>query len=99
MWTKAMAVVLALALSAPAFAEQRKDLQVFRDISEQVNRYTQFTVFDNVEADVTNGRVVLRGAVTMPFKKDDIERRVRAVDGVTAVDNRIEVLPVSTTDD
>ena len=99
MWTKAMAVVFALALSAPAFAEQRKDLQVFRDISEQVNRYTQFTIFDNVEADVTNGRVVLHGAVTMPFKKDDIERRVRAVEGVTAVENRIEVLPVSTLDD
>ena len=86
-------------LVTPTFAEQRKDLQVFRDITEQVTRYTQFTIFDNVEADVTNGRVVLNGAVTMPYKKDDIERRVRNVAGVESVDNRIEVLPVSMVDD
>ena len=99
MWKTALAVVFALAIGATASAEQRKDLQIFRDISEQVNRYTQFTIFDNVEAEVTNGRIVLTGAVTMPYKKDDIERRVRAVDGVAAVENRIEVLPVSTMDD
>ena len=100
MWRKALiAAACVLALGSPAFAEQRKDLQVFRDISEQVNRYTQFTIFDNVDADVTSGRVVLTGAVTMPYKKDDIERRVRSVAGVESVDNRIEVLPVSVVDD
>jgi hyperosmotically inducible protein len=100
MWKKAfMAAACVLALGAPAFAGPRKDLQVFRDISEQVNRYTQFTIFDNVDADVSNGRVVLTGAVTMPYKKDDIERRVRAVAGVESVDNRIDVLPVSVVDD
>jgi hyperosmotically inducible protein len=86
-------------ISTPAFAQPRKDLQVFRDISNQVNRYSRFTIFDNVEADVNNGRVVLTGSVTMPFKKDDIERRVRSVDGVMTVENRIEVLPVSIMDD
>ena len=85
-------------LATPAYA-QRKDLQVFRDIADQVNRYTQFTIFDNVEAGVTGGRVVLTGSVTMPYKKDDIERRVRSVAGVESIDNRIEVLPVSTWDD
>jgi hyperosmotically inducible protein len=89
----------AASLAAPAFAEQRKDLQIFRDISDQVNRYSQFTIFDNVEADVTDGRVVLTGAVTMPYKKDDIERRARGVEGVTSIDNRIEILPVSNVDD
>jgi len=86
-------------LAAPAFAGERKDLQIFRDISDQVNRYTQFTIFDNVEAEVTGGRVILSGAVTMPYKKDDIERRVRSVEGVQSVENAIEVLPVSTMDD
>jgi osmotically-inducible protein OsmY len=96
----AVAALIAVAfLSAPAFADQRKDLQVFRDISDQVNRYTQFTIFDNVEAEITNGRVVLTGSVTMPYKRDDIERRARAVAGVQSVDNKIEVLPVSSMDD
>ena len=64
-----------------------------------MNRYTQFTIFDNIEASVTEGRVVLTGWVTMPFKKDDIERRVRKVEGVTGREQRIEVLPVSQFDD
>jgi hyperosmotically inducible protein len=98
-----------LALDAPVFATgraadaaqetQRKDLQVFNDISEQVNRYTQLTVFDSISASVTDGRVVLTGWVTMPYKRDDLERRARAVDGVLSVDNKIGVLPVSHFDD
>jgi hypothetical protein len=78
------ALWLLVCLSAPAVAGERKDLQVFKDISNQVTRYTQFTVFDNIEADVTNGHVVLSGAVTMPYKKDDIERRVRNVERMLA---------------
>ncbi|MEZ5287044.1 MAG: BON domain-containing protein [Vicinamibacterales bacterium] len=35
----------------------------------------------------------------MPYKRDDIERRVTRVDGVTAVENGIQVLPVSHFDD
>jgi hyperosmotically inducible protein len=91
--------VLALLGSPAAFAQEREDLQVFRDISNQVNRYTQFTIFDSVAASVDEGQVVLTGFVTMPFKRDDIERRVRRVDGVMTVKNAIEVLPVSQFDD
>ena len=76
-----------------------KDLQVFNDISKTVNRYTHFTVFDNVDAAVKNGVVTLTGQVTMPFKRDDIERRVAKVDGVKQVNDRITVLPVSQFDD
>jgi hyperosmotically inducible protein len=101
MLKNAATVMLALILSASsaATAQERKDLQIFRDISNQVNRYTQFTIFDTVDASVTHGRVVLTGAVTMPYKRTDIERRVREVSGVTDVDNRLEVLPVSQFDD
>ena len=83
--------------TAPAFAQtpERKDLQVFNDIANQVNRYTQLTIFDSISASVDDGRVVLSGWVTMPYKRDDIERRVRKVDGVAAIDNKIGVLPVS----
>ena len=95
----AIALCVTACLATSAFAQERKDLQIFRDISERVNRYTQFTIFDNVEASVTDGRVVMNGAVTMPYKKDDIERRVRDVAGVRSVENNIEVLPVSTWDD
>ena len=85
--------------SADAQTAERKDLQVFNDIADQVNRYTQLTIFDSISAQVDNGKVELTGWVTMPFKRDDIEKRVRRVDGVTAVDNKIGVLPVSQFDD
>jgi len=78
---------------------ERKDLQVFNDIADQVNRYTQLTIFDSISASVTDGRVVLSGWVTMPFKRDDIEKRVRKVEGINSVDNKIGVLPVSQFDD
>ena len=98
---KAVSLLFAFALCvvSTAAAQERKDLQVFRAISESVNRYTQFTIFDSIDASVTQGTVVLSGWVTMPFKKDDIERRVRAVAGVNHVDNKIQVLPVSQFDD
>ena len=56
---------------------ERKDLQVFNGIADQVNRYTQLTIFDSISAQVDDGRVVLTGWVTMPFKRDDLEKRVR----------------------
>jgi hyperosmotically inducible protein len=101
MQKKVVTLLFAFAMlgTTAAFAQERKDLQIFRDISNQVNRYSQFTIFDDIGASVTDGRVVLSGWVTMPFKKDDIERRIRKVEGVTAVENAIEVLPVSQFDD
>ena len=85
--------------SAYAQTAERKDLQVFNDIADQVNRYTQLTIFDSISAQVDNGKVELTGWVTMPFKRNDLERRVRRVDGVNAVENKIGVLPVSQFDD
>jgi osmotically-inducible protein OsmY len=85
--------------SAYAQTPERKDLQVFNDIADQVNNYTQLTIFDSITADVDNGKVVLGGWVTMPFKRDDIEKRARKVLGVNSVDNKIGVLPVSQFDD
>lgn len=77
----------------------RKDLQVFNDISKSVTRYVHFTVFDNVDAAVKDGVVTLTGQVTMEFKRDDIERRVAKIDGVKQVRDQITVLPASQFDD
>ena len=90
-----------VAINSPAFGQtaERKDLQVFNDIADQVNRYTQLTIFDSISASVDNGHVVLSGWVTMPYKGADLERRVVKVAGVTTIDNKIEVLPVSQFDD
>jgi hyperosmotically inducible periplasmic protein len=94
-----LSTLLALGLGASAGATERENLQIFRDVSSQVLRYTQFTVFDSVHANVDEGVVTLTGKVTMPYKRTDIEKRVARVDGVREVRNEIQVLPVSIHDD
>jgi len=92
----------AFALSAGvvlADTTDRKDLQVFNDVASSVNHYTQFTIFDDVDVAVKDGVVTLSGDVTMPFKRDDIHKRVASVAGVRQVRNNLRVLPVSTNDD
>jgi len=96
----AMALLLtAGAASAAAQDDARKDFRVLKDVATSVDRYTQFTVFDDVNASVKNGIVTLTGKVTMPYKRDDISKRVAKVDGVKSVDDRLSVLPVSSFDD
>lgn len=96
----ALLVTVFATAAAPARAQEpRKDLQVFNDVADQVNRYTRITIFDSISASVDEGRVVLTGWVTMPYKRDAIEKRVRKVDGLLSVDNKIAVLPVSQFDD
>lgn len=79
--------------------DDRKDFQVLKDVATSVDRYTQFTIFDDVNASVKDGIVTLTGKVTMPYKRDDIEKRVAKVDGVRSVRDLITVLPVSNFDD
>ena len=88
-----------VSLAAPADQGERKDFQVAKDIATTVQRYSQFTIFDDVSAYVKDGEVTLTGKVTMPFKRDDIEKRIAKVDGVRIVNDQISVLPVSQFDD
>jgi hyperosmotically inducible protein len=88
-----------IAIAAPGDGTGRKDFQIFKDVARSVEQYTRFTIFDDVNAQVKDGVVTLTGRVTMPYKRDDIERRVTKVDGVRTVRNEIEALPVSQFDD
>ena len=86
-------------LAAQTSEGDRKDFQVAKDIAKTVQRYSRFTIFDDISANVKDGVVTLTGKVTMPYKRDDIEKRVAKVDGVRGVSDRIDVLPVSQFDD
>lgn len=79
--------------------DERKDFQIAKDIAKTVQRYTQFTIFDDVSANVKDGAVTLTGKVTMPYKRDDIEKRIAKLDGVRSLNDQISVLPVSQFDD
>ena len=93
------AAAMLAAQLASADTTDRKDLQVFNDVARSVNRYAHFTIFDDVNANVKDGVVTMTGRVTMPYKRDDLVKRVADVDGVREVRDNIEVLPVSQSDD
>ena len=95
----AVCLVAAQAASATNVQPERKDFQLLKDVATSVDRYVHFTIFDDVNANVKDGIVTLTGRVTMPYKKDDIEKRVGKIDGVRSVQDNIAVLPVSQFDD
>jgi hyperosmotically inducible periplasmic protein len=91
--------LLLLVLSSSAGAQDRRDLRLADEIGREMTGYPKLTIFDDINATVENGAVVLSGRVTMPYKKDDLEKRIARIDGVRALRNDIGVLPVSTFDD
>jgi len=100
MWRKAVVVVWAALVPVVASGQApRTDTSILADIAREVEQYAGFTVFDEVSARVEDGRVTLRGRVTMPYKVDVIGARVSGVGGVRDVRNEIEVLPVSQFDE
>jgi osmotically-inducible protein OsmY len=88
-----------LMLASSAFAQDRRDVRVAGDVAHSITGYTRLTIFDDINATVENGMVALTGKVTMPYKKDDLEKRIAKIDGVRSVRNDIGVLPVSQFDD
>jgi hyperosmotically inducible periplasmic protein len=94
-----LALVVWAATATGAAAQASRDVGIALEISNQIDRYPQFTIFDYVTGTVDNGVVTLTGKVTMPFKKNDIGRRAATVAGVREVLNRIDVLPVSQYDE
>jgi hyperosmotically inducible periplasmic protein len=95
----ALAAALTLA-GVPLFATNGNLPQ---DLTDQVrhalvmNPY--YNVFDDLNYRVDNGVVTLSGVVTQPVVKNDAERSVKHLAGVTQVINNIRVLPLSPMDD
>ncbi len=56
-------------------------------------------LFYDLSFRVDGGTVSLFGQVTQPFKKSDAENAVKRIEGVTQVNNQIEVLPLSPMDE
>jgi hyperosmotically inducible protein len=101
-WIQSGVLVGGIMLSvggAALHAQDRDDERLAREVARQIDTYPQFTIFDDICGEVENGVVTLNGKVTMPYKKNEIDRRVRTVTGVREVNNRIGVLPVSTFDE
>ena len=92
-------VAALLSASGTAVAQDRRDIRLADEVGRQVRQYAQLTIFDDVNAHVESGVVTLSGRVTMPYKKDDLERRVGRIDGLRELRSDLRVLPVSPYDD
>lgn len=88
-----------LLISQAASAQDRRDVRIAEEVGRALTGYSRLTIFDDINATVENGAVVVTGKVTMPYKKDDLGKRIAAIDGVLSVRNDIGVLPVSRYDD
>jgi osmotically-inducible protein OsmY len=90
---------LAVTLFVPQPARaQISDATLAATVVKSLRAYSSFSIFDDVDVTVSDRMVTLTGAVTMPFKRDDIGARVAKIDGVRSLTNKIEVLPVSASD-
>src|SRR5262245_26311998 len=108
MWTRFLtAASLVLALTSSAAAQSNAlppmpaptAMQLFRSVQRQVLTYPHFTVFDSINANVKDGVVTLTGKVTTDLKRKELEERVGSIKGLKGVNNQIEVLPASRSDD
>jgi hyperosmotically inducible protein len=73
--------------------------RVTREVRHELVMLPYYGVFDNLAYRVDGGTVRLYGQVTRPTLKSDAENVVKGIEGVTRVDNQIEVLPLSSMDD
>jgi hyperosmotically inducible protein len=67
-------------------------------VRHQLVMLPYYTIFDDLAFRVDGGTVTLLGAVTNPVLKSDAGNVVKSVEGVTQVNNEIEVLPLSPMD-
>jgi hyperosmotically inducible protein len=95
----ALAATVLAGAAAAATAPASSGADIASKVAKEIRMYSRYTIWDNVNLRVAGGEVELSGAVSRPFKKQDIQRIVQSVPGVTSVTNNLEVLPLSNFDD
>jgi hyperosmotically inducible periplasmic protein len=73
--------------------------RITREVRHELLMLPYFGVFDYIAYKVDGDTVTLLGQVVRPTLKSDSENVVKHIEGVEKVDNQIEVLPPSPTDD
>jgi osmotically-inducible protein OsmY len=80
-------------------AEGEGDDVIASAIQTRLRNFVFYSVFDTVNFVVKDGVVTLHGAVTAPYKAQEMAKLASRVQGVQAVKNDIKVLPASSSDD
>ncbi len=72
---------------------------ISREVRHELVMLPYYGVFDNLAYRVDGTTVTLLGQVARPTLKSDAEKVVKNIEGVTRVNNQIQVLPLSPMDD
>ena len=100
-----LATCVLLALASSALGQQTSDTsarateRITKEVRHELLMLPYLGVFDNLAYKVDGYNVSLFGQVTQPSDKSDAENAVKKIEGVEKVDNQIEVLPPSPSDD
>ncbi len=86
-------------LSTVAFASTTDTSTVVPEIRIELVTLPYYSMFDNLSFQLDGSKVILSGEVWWPALKKSAERTVSRVEGITSVENEIEVLPTSFRDD
>ena len=93
-------LVFLVVLGQPMVARSQVNPKLVREVRHELRMLPYYGVFDWLEFEVQpDNTVVLRGQVVRDTTKSDAEGRVKDVEGVSRVNNQIEVLPLSPNDD
>src|SRR5262245_9832086 len=87
-------VLLAAAIHAGAMPQTQnepKGTDLTKEVRHQLVLLPYYSVFDNLAFKVEGSKVTLIGQVVRPTLKSDSEAVVKKVDGVTSIQNDIEV--------
>src|SRR5438477_5108963 len=79
--------------------DKKMQENLVKEVRHQLLLLPYYSVFDNLLFKVESDKVTLLGQVTRPVLRSDAENAVKGLEGVTKIDNQIEVLPVSPMDD
>jgi osmotically-inducible protein OsmY len=85
--------------AASSDAQQQAMVNLAQAVRKQIVTNTQYGVFDFIHFAIKGDTVILRGYASRPTLKSGLGNTVKKIDGVKAVENEIEVLPVSPNDD
>jgi hyperosmotically inducible protein len=77
----------------------KSESHIAQEVRHQLVMLPYYGIFDDLAFRVEGSKVTLMGQVTRPTLKSDAGNVVKRVEGVTEVDNQIEVLPLSPMDD
>ncbi len=86
-------------LSPVAFASMDLASSLVPKIRRELVTLSYYSMFDNLSFRIDGSKVTLSGEVWWPALKRSAERAVGEIEGITSVENQIEVLPTSLHDD